>query len=117
MRERCEVIRTRDRDKPEVNLNWLAELKPIDKEMLEPGDSNKWEGYLQEVEVEPGACVLIAYNNGDVDAIVTTTNKWDEAIRELCAWLDEYPSFEGKKHEIFWKFGGAGRVRRYSRNY
>ena len=112
--KRYEIVRDK-LDDPQISLWYLADLCPGDTEAFEYADNDQWEEYLQRVEIKPGDCILIAYNNGDVDAILAPSTRWYEAVDQLRAWLDYLPN--GDRYEIFWRFGGPSKVRKYSKDF
>ncbi len=108
------IARVIDPNDPERNLFdlWaLTKLGQADAKAFELADHNHWEEYLERVQVEPGKCLLIAYNKGDIDAVLIDNNKWIDAVSELRGWLDKFP--DGNEYEIFWKFSN-GSVRKYT---
>jgi len=114
--KRLKIVRVYLLDEPEIGLSLLNRIAPADTdtEAFEHACANQWEKYLKGVTVEMGEVILIGYNNGDVDVIITVTEKWIDAVDELRRWLDKTPG--GDSYEIYWKFHG-GSVRSYSKDF
>lgn len=101
--KRFGICRLRDPENVTIDLDKLNLLGKVSARGFELADDNNWEKFLEELDMELGTVVLIAYNNGNVDAILCShSNQWSKAVDEFLEWLDQPP--DGERYEIFWRW-------------